>query len=214
MTVSEDRAVIRDMVESWVIWRDSGRWDRLLTLWHDDGMMSATWRQSSAADFVAGARAAWERGADTLHFLGGMTIDLGVGPARNRAIAQTKMTIGRRALVHDVAVDVVCEGRFYDFFERRDGRWGIVLRQAIYERDRMDPVDPGASVTLDPTVLAAFPIGYRHLAYLQTVAGITVSTALPGRTGPAVDDLHARGAAWLDGTSEHPAAYPATAARV
>ena len=41
-------------------------------------------------------------------------------------------------------VDVVCTGRFYDFIERRQGRWGFVLRQPIYEKDRMDPVDPAA----------------------------------------------------------------------
>ena len=54
------------------------------------------------------------------------------------------MTISQRAAVHDVLCDVVCTGRFYDFFERRDGRWGLVLRQPIYEKDRLDPVDPAA----------------------------------------------------------------------
>ena len=87
---------------------------------------------------------------------------------RHRAIAQTKMTISQRALVHGVLVDVVCTGRFYDFFEKRDGRWGLVLRQPIYEKDRMDPVDPAAKLQLTPELLNAFPEGYRHLAYLQS----------------------------------------------
>ncbi len=196
-----DRATIRDMVESWAVWRDSGQWDKLLTLWHDDAVMSATWQQSSGADFVAASRAAWARGVDVEHFLGGMTIDL----AENRAVAQTKMTIGQRASVHDVVVDVTCEGRFYDFFERRNERWGIVLRQPIYERDRMDSVTPGAALTLDPAILERFPVGYRHLAYLQTVAGMTVKTDMPGRMGAEVDALYRRGRAWLDGVAGHPA---------
>ena len=54
------------------------------------------------------------------------------------------MSINQRALVHDVPCDVVCTGRFYDFFEKRNERWGIVLRQPIYEKDRMDPVDPAS----------------------------------------------------------------------
>ena len=53
------------------------------------------------------------------------------------------MTINQRAEVDGVLVDVVCTGRFYDFLEKREGRWGIVRRQPIYEKDRMDPVDPG-----------------------------------------------------------------------
>src|SRR6185295_7770419 len=97
-------------------------------------------------------------GVSILHFLGGCTCDI----AGTRAIAQTRMTINQRATVDGVLVDVVCTGRFYDFLEKRDGRWAIVRRQPIYEKDRMDPVDPAASLTLDPERLARFPEGYRH----------------------------------------------------
>src|SRR6185437_6509635 len=110
------------------------------------------------------SREGWARGVSILHFLGGSAIDL----AGSRAIAQTKMTISQRAMVDGVLCDVVCTGRFYDFFEKRQGRWGLVLRQPIYETDRLDPLDPAASLALDKSLLAQFPEGYRHLAYLQT----------------------------------------------
>jgi DNA-binding CsgD family transcriptional regulator len=93
--------------------------------------------------------------------------------------------------VHDVLVDVVCTGRFYDFLEKRDGRWGFVLRQPIYEKDRMDPVDPSQTVKLDPALLNAFPAGYRHLAYLQSQIGYPVKKDMPGLTGPEVEKLYA-----------------------
>ena len=196
-----DRAALRDIVESWAVWRDSGQWDRLLTLWHDDAVMSATWQQSSGADFVASSRAGWARGVDVQHLLGGSTIDI----AGDRAVVQTKMVISQRGIVHDLLVDVRCEGRFYDFMERRDGRWGIVWRQPTYERDRMDTVEPGAPLKLDPSMLAGFPVGYRHLAYLQEQAGMTVKRNMPGRIGPEIEALYARGAAWLAGHAGHPA---------
>ena len=78
------------------------------------------------------------------------------------------MTISQRGQIHEVLCDVVCTGRFYDFLEKRGDRWGIVLRQPIYEKDRIDPVDPAASLSLDRAALAAFPKGYQHLAYIQT----------------------------------------------
>ena len=109
------------------------------------------------------------------------------------------MTITQRAPVHDVVCDVVCTGRFYDFLERRDGVWGIVLRQPIYEQDRLNPVDPAAELSLDQAQLERFPVGYRHLAYLQTQIGFTVKPDMPGLTGAEVEALYARGAAWLDG---------------
>jgi hypothetical protein len=74
-----------------------------------------------------------------------------------------------------------------------------VLRQPIYEKDRIDPVTPGAVPRLDRTLLEAFPVGYRHLAYLQTRIDYTVKKDMPGLKGPEVDALYARGAAWLVG---------------
>ena len=149
MTEAAERLAIRDLVENWVLWRDAGDWDRFRTVWHDDGRMMATWRQGTAAEFIQASREGWDRGVRILHFLGGTSIDLAMDLSAPRAIAQTKMTISQRAKVHDVLCDVVCTGRFYDFFEKRNGGWGLVLRQPIYEKDRMDPVDPAATIRLE-----------------------------------------------------------------
>ena len=192
---SDDRQAIRDLIESWVVWRDAGDWERFRTVWHEDGRMMATWFQGPAEEFIRVSKAGFERGVSILHFLGGMSIDL----AGTRAFAQTKMTISQRALVHEVLCDVVCTGRFCDFLEKRGDRWGIVLRQPIYEQDRLDPVDPSATLALDPALLERFPIGYRHLAYLQTQLGFAVKPDMPGLTGPEVEALYARAAAWLAG---------------
>ena len=194
---SEDKRVIRELVENWALWRDALMWDRFRTVWHDDGRMMATWFQGSADEFIKVSQDGYARGVRILHFLGGSSIDV----AAARAVAQTKMTISQRARIEDVLCDVVCTGRFYDFFEKRDGRWGLVLRQPIYEKDRLDPVDPAARLALDPGLLARFPEGYRHLAYLQTRIGYQVKTDMPGLTGPEVEALYRRGAAWLAGGS-------------
>jgi len=193
--IDADRLLIRELVENWAVWRDAGDWERFATVWHDDGWMMATWFQGPAPDFIRVSREGFEKGVSILHFLGGNSVDV----AGNRAISQTKMTINQRALVHGVFCDVVCTGRFYDFLEKRDGRWGIVLRQPIYEKDRLDVVDPAASLSLDPEVLARFPEGYRHLAYLQDGLGFQVKTDMPGLKGPVVEALYELGAAWLSG---------------
>ncbi len=195
--MSDDGRLIRDLVENWALWRDAGDWERFATCWHEDGFMMATWFQGPAADFIRVSREGFERGVSILHFLGGISIDL--APERRRAIAQTKMTISQRAEVQGVVCDVVCTGRFYDFLAKRDDRWGIVLRQPIYEKDRIDPVDPAASLALDPDLLNQFPAGYRHLAYIQTQIGYDVKRDMPGLTGPEVQRLYGRGADWLAG---------------
>jgi hypothetical protein len=155
----------------------------------------ATWFQGSFEEFIKVNDEGWARGVRILHFLGGSTVDV----RGDRAIAQTKMTISQRAAVEGVLCDVVCTGRFYDFFEKRDGRWGLVLRQPIYEKDRLDPIDPAARLVLDQELLRRFPEGYRHLAYLQTRIGYRVKPDMPGLEGAELDTLYARGGRWLDG---------------
>ena len=193
--LTDDKLAIHEVVENWVVWRDAGDWDRFATVWHPDGWMTATWFQGPAQKFIEVSRQGFERGVNILHSLGGWSCDL-AGP---RAISQTKMTINQRAFVDDVLSDVVCTGRFYDFFEKRDGRWAIVRRQPIYEKDRLDPVDPSAALKLNADLLAKFPEGYRHLAYLQSKNGFSVKLDLPGLRGPAVEKLYAEGKSWLSG---------------
>ena len=191
----QDSEAIRELVENWVVWRDAGDWERFRTVWHDDGRMMATWFQGPADEFIRVSREGFEHGVRILHFLGGTSVDV----AGDRAIAQTKMTITQRAPVHWIDCDVVCTGRFYDFLERRDGRWGLVLRQPIYEQDRIGTVDPAAHLELNRAVLESFPVGYRHLAYLQEQQGFTVKPDMPGLVGPAVEALYASGRRWLAG---------------
>ena len=192
---TEDKLAIVETVNNWAVWRDAGDWERFRTVWHEDGWMTATWFQGPAEKFIEVSKAGFDKGVSILHFLGGTSVDL----KDDRAVAQTKMTISQRASVDGVAVDVVCTGRFFDFFEKRKNNWKIVRRQPIYEKDRMDPVDPAATLRLDPHLLGRFPEGYRHLAYLQTNIGYTVKPDMPGLAGAEVEALYARGRNWLAG---------------
>lgn len=190
-----DELQIRRLIERWAVWRDAGDWERFATVWHPDGVMMATWFQGPHAEFIRVTKEGWAKGVSILHFLGGSAIEV-VG---DRAIAQTKMTISQRGGVEGVPCDIVCTGRFYDFVVRHEGAWKLLHRQPIYEKDRIDPIDPAAVPVLDAAKLATFPEGYRHLAYIQTGIGYTVKMDMPMLKGPVVDELYRRGARWLAG---------------
>ena len=195
-----DKLAIREVVENWVIARDSANWELFREQWHDDGIMMATWFQGPRDDFIRVSQEGFAKGVSILHFTGASQAAI----SGTRAISQTRMTILQRGRVHGVLADVACTGRFYDFFEKRQGKWGIVLRQPIYEKDRLDPVTPGERVEFDQALLARYPEGYRYLAYLQVQAGYPVKPDMPGLRGPEVAALYARGAAWLAGESAIP----------
>jgi hypothetical protein len=191
----DDELKIRQLVERWAVWRDAGDWERFATVWHPDGVMMATWFQGSFRDFIRVTQEGWAKGVSILHFLGGSAIEV----AGERAIAQTKMTISQRGPVEGVPCDVVCTGRFYDFLVKVGGEWKLLHRQPIYEKDRIDPIDPAARLNLDAKRLAEMPEGYRHLAYIQTGIGYQVKMDMPMLKGREVEALYARGARWLAG---------------
>lgn len=190
-----DRFAIHELLQNWVLWRDAGDWARFATVWHDDGRMHATWFQASAAEFIAGCRKGFDQGIIGLHSLGGTSVDVqGI-----RAVAHSKMQIVQRGDIDGIEVDVTCLGRFIDALEKRDGRWGIVHRQPVYEMDRMTPVHPAKVPELDQELLNSFPVGYRHLAYLQAKVGFAVYNNLPGTRGPEIEALNVRMGQWLEG---------------
>lgn len=199
----EQELLIRRMIERWAVWRDAGDWERFATVWHPDGVMMATWFQGSASEFIRVSKEGWAKGVSILHFLGGSAIEIN----GERAIAQTKMTISQRGMVEGMVnsfqvpmqCDVVCTGRFYDCVQRHEGQWKLLHRQPIYEKDRLDPVDPSAQLDLDQNMLSNMPEGYRYLAYIQTRIGYKVKMDMPTLKGPQVQALYARGARWLAG---------------
>ncbi|HEX3736933.1 MAG TPA: nuclear transport factor 2 family protein [Solirubrobacterales bacterium] len=197
-----DRLAIRELVENWSIYRDNREWERFLTVWHDDGVMMTTWGgKATPQQFVEAATKGFAKGDRMLHIVGGVT-SLVEG---DRGFAMSKLRIQQRGPVEGVICDVVCIGVNFDFMERRDGRWGLVLRQPVYERDYLDPVDPNQEVELNPEIMERRPDGYQRLAYLQEGLGYTIKPDMPTEVGPGREALVAARAAWLRG---EPLAWP------
>ena len=191
-----DVSIIRDLIERWAVYRDSLLWDKFRTVWHEDGVMAATWTIGPYEDFIKITEEGVKHGLNIMHILGGSAIEVN----GTRATAMTKFIILQRAVVDGVLCDVNCYARHYDLWEKRGGRWGLVYRETIADKDRIDPVDNTETVNLDQSLLEQFPIEYRYLAYLQTKAGYNVNKDCPRMSGgPALEALYKRGADWLNG---------------
>lgn len=188
-----DQLEIGALAQNWALARDTGDWEKLRATVHPDAVMTTTWFDGPFDDFIEECQASWRKGSRSQHFLGGTSAEI----AGERALAQTRMSIMVRSTLDGVEVDAVCYGRFFDRVEKREGVWRIAKRSVIYEKDRLDPVDPGATIALDPVLLKRFPEGYRHLAYLQTRNGARVNPNLPTARGDALDKLLHDARAWL-----------------
>jgi hypothetical protein len=189
---------IKDLIERWVICRDALLWDKWRTVWHKGGTMKATWFEGPFEEFMRVTEEGAKRGLNILHILGGSMVEVD----GERAVSITKMMISQRAMLESVLCDVSCHARHFDFWEKREGRWGLVRRDTIADKDRIDPVFSTSYPELDQDLLASFPEEYRYLAYLQTRAGYAVDKDVPRTSGgSALESLYARGDAWLTGAS-------------
>jgi hypothetical protein len=198
-----DRVAIRELVESWMIFRDNREWDSFLELWHDDGVMMTTWGgKASPQQFVEMANKGFADGNRVLHFCSGVTVRVD----GDRGFAMSKMRIMQRGMVEGVLCDATCIGLNFDFVERREGRWGIVLRQPVYERDHLAPTDPNQTVHLNPEIMARRPDGYQRLAYLQEGLGHKIVPDMPTEVGPRREALVKAREAWMHG---EPLTWPA-----
>ena len=197
MSQSESRQQISELMHNWGFWRDQARWEELRTAFHPEGTINVTWFHGLFTDFVAASIEMRKRRTGSKHWIGGSLIRL----EGDRALSETNVMIMGRSVVHDIEVDTVAYGRFFDLVERRAGVWRILRREAIYEKDRVDPVVAGTTVPFDANKLAGFPPPYRHLAYSLSSQGFTVSPDLPTNDSASLAKVYAQGEAWIAGKS-------------
>ena len=186
-----DNAAIVAAVTHWALWRDTGRWDKLRALYTDDAVQHTTWFVGPAREFIE--RIAARPPGGSQHFVGACAVELN----GDRAIAETRLMLLVRGTLQGIDVDVTCYARSYDRFVRAAEDWRIQRREMIYEKDRLEPVDPEGHITLDTAALARYPVGYRHLAYLQAAGGSRVTPDLPVPGSEALRRLYAEGESWL-----------------
>jgi len=193
---TQDVMIIRDLIERWAVYRDALLWDKFRTVWHVDGRMKATWFDGPFEEFIRTTEDGVKHGLNIQHILGGSAIEVN----DYRAIAMTKIIILQRADIDGVLCDVTSYARHSDLWEKRENRWGLVYRETICDKDRIDAVSANQEINLDENLLGQFPQEYKHLAYLQTSVGYNVNRDVPRMSGgPSLDALYRRAEEWLAG---------------
>lgn len=188
-----DKALITEALQNWGLWRDLCDWTSLKTVYAPEATMQTTWFDGPALDFVAATERLSGGPARAQHYIGTPCVTVNGA----RAVAQTRITILVRGPLEGVEVDATCYGWFIDRMVKLDGRWLIQTRVPVYEKDTLFPVDPAATLALDPQRLASHPAPYKFMAYMQSLAGATVNKDLPLPGSAEHRQLLADSAAWL-----------------
>jgi SnoaL-like protein len=196
MSSVEDRLDLIALGQAWGIARDQGLWEHLAETFHPDGTISVTWFSGPFTQFIeASKRMHQPRSPRTKHLIG--TPHLRING--RRALSEASVQIIGRFAVNGVAADNICYARFFDKVEKRDGRWRVLERVAIYEKDRLDPVVPSEAFDkfMAETDFSSVPEPYRFLGQRLLALGLKLADSVLCDGSPETLAVLRKGADWL-----------------
>ena len=99
---------------------------------------------------------------------------------QNRAFTRCHANLYVRITMDGYQFDLQSWIRFFDLVERRNDAWRIVKRTGIYEKDRLEPVDPRGVPNdfFSDMDLSLFPQSAKFLYYWAKRVGLTSSTSV------------------------------------
>ncbi|MDB5970000.1 MAG: PEP2-like protein [Hydrocarboniphaga sp.] len=194
--VTNSKAEIAELINSWGFYRDQEAWDDLLAAFTDDGSISLSWFDGPNKGFVAASKKLAEHKDNTVkHYIGVPMIKLN----GDRAIAEENVTIMVRAKTPVGEIDTTSYARFYDYVVKQNGKWKILKRTAIYEKDRADAVDHAALPDGFYKDLGQYPAQFKFLAAALAKGGKSISPTAVLDKSPAMLTLYVDGQKWLAG---------------
>lgn len=195
-TALDDRAISR-VVIGWGFARDREDWERLRACYHPDGEMDISWTKGTAGEFVERLRGRppMREGEHQKHQVGPPDIRL----AGNRAVSECHVTLYSRLIIDEIEFDFTAWIRFFDLFERREGAWQIAKRTAIYEKDRMDPLNPAEVPEgyFAAMALSEYPASCKFMCYRHSKHGRRPAPGIVSAGSGAEAGLREESKAWL-----------------
>ena len=168
---------IHNLLIRWGHARDSEDWSTLAECFHNDATIHISWISGSANDFIAASQAMSKNrkpGTHMKHIISGPWIRV----HKSRAFSRCHSHILIRLRLDGYEFDLQSWLQFYDLLEFKNESWRIVKRTAVYEKDRLDFVNPiGNSEDLFTDMdLSAFPESVKFLCYMIKKSGGAPST--------------------------------------
>ena len=197
----EDDHQIAGLLVRWGHARDSDDWETLAGCFHDDATIHISWISGSAKDYIARSRAmaaARKPGEHAKHLISGPWIQVN----QNRAYTRCHANLYIRTSIKGHDCDLQSWLRFFDLLEKRDDIWRIVKRTAVYEKDRLESVDPRGLPKdfFEDMQLSAFPASAKVLSYWQLCSGRSPSNKIISVYSDEERALINEGERWLLGS--------------
>ena len=198
---SIDRSEIANLISKSIISRDSGLWDELAACYHSEAEFTSSWWKGKPSDFFKVAseklEASRRQGGEQKHVTSNHWIEIN----GDRATAESDLILFMRSLINGVELDIATWSRRFQLFAREKGEWKIFRRWVIYERDRMDPVDPTVAPQsyYDAEALAKYPKQLRFHLWRNEMLGSPPEKNIVLRGSAQEDAAREEARKWMQG---------------
>ena len=187
-----EKADILELITFERFCRDNAQWDEMRKCFAEDSYVNISWYHGSGDGFVTASSKmptyAPHKINSSLTWLNG-----------DRAVTIMNATILMRREVEGVLCELSSDTQLLFSTQKIDGQWYIVRFESIYGQDRLVPVLPDATLTMESKVLAGYRQSYACMCYSMDQSGLDINQKLAGRDRPeTVEKIYADLAKWLD----------------
>lgn len=197
-----DKMRVKELVEYDRYCCDYGLKEEERKLWHQDGRLFTTWFDGPIGEYLGSPTIApkptppGEPRESHQHRINNSVVWL----KGNRAVAELLCFLNFRTKLAWEWMDSQCWCRMHYRAEKREGRWGIVYFEGIYEKDRMDPVFNDSTFTIPREAVTKYrPINWNMALRRDAfIGGLKNADKWAGADKPeTVQRLYEESSAWL-----------------
>ena len=135
-----EKTRVRELVEYERYCTDYGLNEQREKCWFQDGKIFTTWFKGNVKDYFKAKPTKNVEKTDEKESHGHRINNTMVWINGDKAIAEIMCVLNFRTCLENKWVDIQCNSRMHYRVEKRNGEWGIVYMEGIYEKDRMDSV--------------------------------------------------------------------------
>ncbi len=189
-----DRTEIFDLVRFERLCRDQRDFSGMVACYVANAPVRTTWFDGTVEDFAEASRRKMTSGSQAKHWIMPARLEI----AGARALVESPALIFDRLTFDGIEFDIFQYCRFVSRVIKTTAGRRLGSFEGIYQRDRMQTVDPRQPLPVDWDVIATLRPSYKFIGYTQVKRGYKVNPELLGDDRPdLLEAFYAREQKWL-----------------
>jgi hypothetical protein len=191
-----DRTEIFDLVRYERLCRDQRDFANMVACYVPNASVRTSWFDGSVEDFAEASHQKMSSGgSQAKHWIMPARLDI----KDDRALVESPAVIFDRLTFDGIQFDMFQYCRFFSRVVKTTAGWKLGSFEGIYQRDRLETVDPRQQLPVDWTIIESLRSSYKFMGYTQIKRGYKLNPDLLGDDRPdLLEAFYTREQQWLE----------------